>query len=87
VAWVNVACPTRFGGLGLPDLRTFGMALRLQWLWLACTDPDKTWVTFWFPTDRAAQAFFDDSVSVEVGDGSRAMFWEDSWLAGCSIML
>jgi hypothetical protein len=32
VAWVNVTCPTRFGGLGLPDLRTFGMALHLRWL-------------------------------------------------------
>jgi hypothetical protein len=42
VAWVNVTCPTHFGGLGLPYLRTFGMALRLRWLWLARTDPDKT---------------------------------------------
>jgi hypothetical protein len=32
VAWVNVVCPTCFGSLGLPYLRTFGMALRLQWL-------------------------------------------------------
>jgi hypothetical protein len=30
VAWVNVARPTGFGSLGLPDLRTFGMALRLR---------------------------------------------------------
>jgi hypothetical protein len=87
VAWVNVACPTRFGSLGLPDLRTFGMALRLRWLWLECTDPDKTWVTFRFPADHAAQAFFDASISVEVGDGSRALFWEDNWLVGCSIKL
>jgi hypothetical protein len=32
VAWVNAACPTRFSGLGLPDLHTFGMAFCLQWL-------------------------------------------------------
>jgi hypothetical protein len=54
VAWVNVTCPTRFGGLGLPNLRTFGMALRLRWLWLARTDPDKTWALFHFRTDRSA---------------------------------
>jgi hypothetical protein len=30
VVWVNVTRPTRFGGLGLPDLRTFGMALHLR---------------------------------------------------------
>jgi hypothetical protein len=58
VAWVNVTCPTRFGGLGLPDLRTFGMALRPRWLWLVRTDPDNTWAMFRFPTDRSAQAFF-----------------------------
>jgi hypothetical protein len=78
VAWVNVTCPTRFGSLGLPDLCTFGMALRLRWLWLARTDLDKTWVMFQFPTDRFAHAFFDASVSVEVGDGSRALFWGDN---------
>jgi hypothetical protein len=75
VAWVNITCPTHFGTLGLPDLRTFGMALHLGWLWLARTDPDKTWVMFRFPNDRSAQAFFDASVSVEVGDGSMALFW------------
>jgi hypothetical protein len=80
VAWVNVACPTHFGGLGLPYLRTFGMALRLRWLWLVRTNPDKTWATFRFPVDCAAQAFFDASVSVEVSDGSRALFWRTTGL-------
>jgi hypothetical protein len=74
VAWVNVTGSTRFRGLGLPDLRTFGMALHLRWLWLARTDPDKMWALFCFPTDRSAQAFFDASVSVEVGDGSKPCF-------------
>jgi hypothetical protein len=60
------------GLLGLPDLRTFGMALRQ--LKLVRTDPDKTWATFRFPVDRAAQAFFDALVLVEVGDGSGPCF-------------
>jgi hypothetical protein len=63
------------------------MTLRLWWLWLAHTNLDKTWATFWFPADRVAQAFFDASISVEVGDGTRALFWEDNWLASCSIKL
>jgi hypothetical protein len=55
VAWVNVSYLTRFGGgLGLLDLRTFGMALRLRWPWLAFTDPDRTWAAFRFPVDRIA---------------------------------
>jgi hypothetical protein len=63
------------------------MTLRLWWLWLTHTNLEKTWATFWFPADRVAHAFFDASISVEVGDGTRALFWEDNWLASCSIKL
>jgi hypothetical protein len=42
-------------------------------------------VTFRFLVDRTEHAFFDASVTVEVGDGAWALFWEDNWLAGCSI--
>jgi hypothetical protein len=31
------------------------------------------------------KAFFDASVAIEVGDGAQALFWEDNWLAGCSV--
>jgi hypothetical protein len=33
--------PTHFVGLGLPNIDTFGVTLRLRWLWLARTYPDK----------------------------------------------
>lgn len=79
--------PTHFVGLGLPNIDTFGVTLRLRWLWLARTYPDKMWATFRFPADRIAQAFFDASVLVEVRDGARALFWEHNCLAGCSIKL
>jgi hypothetical protein len=29
--------------------------------------------------------FFDASMSVQVGDGSHALFWMDHWLSSCSI--
>jgi hypothetical protein len=83
--WVNFSCPKHFNGLGLPDLRIFGTALRLRWLWLACIDQGRTWVSFQFSVDRNTQAFFDASVTVEIRDGARVLFWEDNWLAGCSI--
>jgi hypothetical protein len=58
-------------------------------IWLARTDPDRTWAraTFQFSVDRVAQTFFDASITVEVGDGVRALFWEDNWIAGCSIKI
>ncbi|XP_066159601.1 uncharacterized protein [Oryza sativa Japonica Group] len=34
VSWTNVCHPKAFGGLGIPDLRLAGFALRVRWLWL-----------------------------------------------------
>jgi hypothetical protein len=39
------------------------------------------------PADLVVQAFFDTLVSVEVGDGTRALFWENNCLTSCSIKL
>jgi hypothetical protein len=43
-------------------------------------------VGVFFRADRSAQAFFEASVTVQVGDGSRALFWSDRWLNRCSIL-
>jgi hypothetical protein len=43
-------------------------------------------VGVFFRADRSSQAFFEASVTVQVGDGSRALFWSDRWLNGCSIL-
>jgi hypothetical protein len=86
VAWVNAACPVQHGGLGIPNLQLMGFALRLRWLWLDRVDSDKTWSGYFFRADRSAQAFFEASVTMQVDDGSRALFWSDRWLNGCSIL-
>jgi hypothetical protein len=31
------------------------------------------------------QVMFDASVTVEVGNGWRALFWQDKWIDGCSL--
>jgi hypothetical protein len=85
IAWVNAACPRKYGGLGIPNLQLMGLTLRLHWLWLARVDSDKTWSEYAFRVDRSCKEFFDASVTVQVGDGSRALFWMDRWLRGCSI--
>jgi hypothetical protein len=69
---------TQYGDLGIPNLQLMGFVLRLRWLWLDRVDSDKTWSGYFFRADMSAQAFFDASVTVQVGDGSRALFWMDS---------
>jgi hypothetical protein len=83
---VNAACPIQYGGLGIPNLHLMGFALRLRWLWLDRVDSDKTWSRYFFSVDWSAQAFFDASVTVQVGDDSRVLFWSNRWLNGCSIL-
>jgi hypothetical protein len=34
LAWGRVKCPLWLGGLGILDLRCFGRALQVRWLWL-----------------------------------------------------
>jgi hypothetical protein len=88
VAWVNAACPKQYGDLGIPNLRLLGFALRLHWLRLDMVDSDKTWPGYFFRVDQSSQAFFDVSVTVQVGDGSRALFlgmaMGQIWI-GCSV--
>lgn len=46
VAWPLVSRPKELGGLGIHDIKTLGWALRMRWLWLAKTQPDKPWAEF-----------------------------------------
>jgi hypothetical protein len=39
VAWENVCKPTRYGGLGIKDLRLQVLALRVRCEWLKLTNP------------------------------------------------
>ena len=41
LAWPKVARPQELGGLGISSLQQLGWALRMRWLWLQKTEPDK----------------------------------------------
>jgi hypothetical protein len=62
------------------DLTTLGYALRMRWEWQARTSPDKPWASLPTSPERAVQAMFDASVTVEVGNGRRALLWQDRWI-------
>lgn len=80
VAWTVACSPRDLGGLGLPDLRTLGFALRLRWEWQRRSDVDAPWALLPSRAEKAVAAMFSASVSVQVGDGTRTLFWTDSWL-------
>ncbi|GJN27961.1 hypothetical protein PR202_gb16030 [Eleusine coracana subsp. coracana] len=41
VAWGKVCRPLELGGLGISSLKELGWALRMRWLWLERTEPDR----------------------------------------------
>jgi hypothetical protein len=43
VAWGRVYRPIEIGGLGISSLKELGWTLRMKWLWLRKTEPDKPW--------------------------------------------
>lgn len=75
-----VCSPKDVGGLGLPNLRMLGIALRLRWEWLRRADPGALWAALPAPADREVHARFQDSIRVVIGYGGSAFFWLDSWL-------
>lgn len=80
VSWPLACSPKEIRGLGLPDLRVMGYALRLQWEWLRRFNPDTIWASLPSRPEKNVAAMFNSSVTVKVGDGTSARFWKDSWL-------
>jgi hypothetical protein len=80
VAWNSVQRPLYLGGLGIPDFRVMGLALRLCWLSLQRCDSSRPWAELPMATDIVSKAFFRASVTCLVGNGECTLFWEDPWL-------
>jgi len=85
VAWPKCCRPAELGGLGIPDLKLMGLSLRLRWEWLRRTDETKTWTTLPAAPDALCSALFRVSITVQLGDGKKALFWTDNWVNGSSI--
>lgn len=43
VAWGKACRPVELGGLGIHNLQLLNHALRIRWLWLQKSDPNKPW--------------------------------------------
>lgn len=64
------------------DLQRFGDALRMRWLWLKRTEESRPWQLLPDDRDPVVEALFHVSTFMELGDGRKALFWEDRWLQG-----
>jgi hypothetical protein len=82
ISWPKVTRPKELGGLGISDLQSLNWALRVRWLWLKKTDPDKPWASFQMHSGWISQRLFDMAVATEIGDGTTSLFWLDRWVHG-----
>jgi hypothetical protein len=84
VAWDQLCKPLEYGGLGIKDLKLQSLALRVRWQWLQRTAMLRPWQGLAQLKDKAARALFHNLIQIEVGDGSRVLFWRDRWINGRS---
>jgi hypothetical protein len=70
VAWGRVCRPLEIDGLGISSLKELGWALRIRWLWLSKTDPDKPWSSLPMQISNKIKAFFYTALLTDIGNGS-----------------
>jgi hypothetical protein len=84
VAWLSVAKPVEYGGLGIIDLNAFSRALRIRWLWFRWSNPERPWNGTELPIDAVDLTLFNAATVVTVRNGLKAFFWNSSWIDGRS---
>lgn len=87
LAWPKVTRPLHLGGLGIHDLKSLCWALRMRWLWLRKTQPDKLWASFPIQVHESVRALFPIAMITNVGDGNGTLFWTENWLHGSSLTI
>jgi hypothetical protein len=85
IAWLIVCRPKELGGLRISDLKTLGWSLKMRWIWLQKTEPNRPWADFNITLHEQIKALFATTVYFEVGDGATTLFWTNRWLYGQSI--
>lgn len=82
VAWSKVCWPLELGGLGISSLKELGWALRMRWLGLERTEPDRPWEALPIQVPDKVRALFSVALQTEIGDGANTFFWTDHWIHG-----
>jgi len=82
LAWPKVCRPVEIIGLGISNLQNLNWALRMRWIWLQKTEANWPWSAFTIQVHGCVWAFFSMAVVSEIGNGTSALFWTDTWLHG-----
>jgi hypothetical protein len=85
VAWTKVCSPKDYGGLGVPNLKLMGIALRSRWTWMQRTSLTKPWQGLEIPCSQKELHLVAASTVCQLGNGQTILFWEDNWLQGGTI--
>jgi hypothetical protein len=62
------------GDLEISILKELGWALRMRWLWLAKTDPNRPMSALPIHVPHKCQAFFSIAMETEIGDETNTLF-------------
>jgi hypothetical protein len=82
VSWSKVCRPLDLGGLGISSIKELSWTLRMRWLWLQKTEPNRPWSSLTIQVPDKVQAFFSMVMQTEVENGANTLFWKDRWIQG-----
>ena len=68
------------GGLGIHNLEIIGWALKMRWLWIGKTKPERSWAGLKIPIHMNTLTIFAILVVTSVGNGENTMFSTYWWI-------
>jgi hypothetical protein len=87
LVWLKVTRPFELGGLGIFDLLNLGWALhmRMRWLWLCKTEPDRPWAALPIQVQSLIRAFFSMPLSQKLEVVKNTLFFGQT--DGCMVRI
>ena len=77
-----MCAPKELGGLGIKNLRTMNLALKMRWKWLELTNKERPWQGMTFSIPKEAEMVFMAALDCRVGNGKQLRFCQDPWIGG-----
>jgi hypothetical protein len=81
-AWARVCRPLELGGLGIFSINELRFALKMHWVWLQKTEPNRPWSSLPLHVPRKVWDFLKMAMQSKVRNGASTLFWSNRWLGG-----